>query len=160
MKYKYLLMLLIAFNHVMLNAKTFEELLAEANIAVSNAFAKKPDPKESWSTCATLGALSIVGGCCSYLLHKNKQYHEQKFEDARYQLQIRGIVIREEKNFFADILRTYRKPRHPETKSYLKQLEESYQAKHYREQWFQSALVITLTTGISALLMSKNRLMN
>jgi hypothetical protein len=104
--------------------------------------------------------VGLVGACSSYLLHKSKQYQKQKFEDARYQLQIRGIVIREEKNFFADIVRAYGKPRHPETQSYLKQLKESHDAIHTRENLFQSALVITLTAGVSALLMSKNRLMN
>lgn len=144
MQYKFLLIPLIAFNHSMLNAN----------------FNKQSLPQETWSTIGSIGAAGLVGACGSYLLYKSKRYHEKKFEDARFQLQIRGIIIREEKNFSADIVRAYGKVRHPETENYLKQLRASHEAKHFREQWFQSALVITLTAGISALLMSKNRLMH
>ncbi len=144
MQYKFLLIPLLVFNHIMLNAN----------------FKKQMVPQETWSTIGSIGAVGLVGACSSYLLYKSKQFHEKKFEDVRYQLQVRGIIIREEKNLSADIVRAYGKIRHPETENYLKQLSASHQAKHTREQLLQSALVITLTTGLSALLMSKNRLMH
>lgn len=161
-------MLLIAFNFIMINAKTLEEILAEIDLAKAQvdkqtaglSITRIPMPKESWSTIGSIGAVGLVGAWSSYLLHKSKQYQKQKFEDARYQLQIRGIVFREEKNFFADIVRAYGKIRHPETASYLKQLKELHEAIHTRENLFQSALVITLTTGISALVMIKEKLLH
>lgn len=127
MRYKFLLMFMTALNQTIINGQTFEAIAAiRDNIA---SFAQENLSINDFNAGDVLCAASAVGIWTAYVLHKNKQDHQQKFENMHVQLHKRNIVVYEIKYKFTSRLACYGAPRDmqdPMVNSYIKQLFDSY----------------------------------